>query len=309
MEKNIKNWIMDYGVVAHRRFFKKEKIRFINYIEREFREMKYKTQVLSPQGTKGKAINLLIGDVKHAKHIIIANYDTPVKSFGFYAYEPFNLHHRNIRYMATVAIPLILITILFFFFSTYFLKIEWLKGIFHIRDIFALFIYIFGMYLIVRYSKGIPNNNNINRNSSGIITLLHLASELTSEQRANTAFVLTDFGCINHLGDQMIKAYVKTYAKKHFILLDCVGSNQTTALCYSSAFSDKIKNLDDSILAYKVDDKKHSIANIYPNTLVISNGIQKNNTFICECVNTRKDLQIEPAQIQKCSSLIKNIIY
>lgn len=309
MEKNIRKWIMDYGVIAHRRFYRKEKIRFIQVIEHEFHHMGYKTSILSPKGEKGNAFNLLIGDVLHAKNIITASYDTPVKSFGLFTYEPFNLRHRNRWYMGIVAVPLIVISLLCFFFSTYYLKIEWLKGIFHMNDLWALIIYGIGIFLIVRFSKGIPNKYNLNRNSAAIVSLLQLASELDEKQRSTTAFVLTDFGCINHLGDQMLKAYLKKYKNQKFVLLDCIGSKENTAVCYSRIFEQKIKKLDNSIIKFEVNDTNHNIAQLYPNTLVISNGNMKENTFCCSNVNTKKDLYIEPEQILKTCALIKSIIY
>lgn len=307
MENNIKNWIMDYGVIARKRFYRKEKIRFIKRIEQEFHQMGYKTSILSPQGSKGKAIDLLIGDVKTAKNIVVANYDTPVKSFGLFSYKPFDLRYRNTWYLAIVAVPLIVIAMICFLFSTTFLKIEWLKGIFHIEDLWALLIYIIGIVLIVHYAKGIPNSRNLNRNSSGVIAMLSLVNSLNEKQRSTTAFVLTDFGCINHLGDQMIKAYMETYDKTNFIVMDCVGKANTTGICYSPSFSSKIHKFDHNIVRFPLDEKNNA-AKLYPNTLFISSGTITNDTLVCEHVNTRKDIDLDPEHIIYIAKQVQTLL-
>lgn len=308
MENNIKNWIMDYAVIGRRRFYRREKIRFIQRIEQDIHQMGYKTSILSPEGSKGKAINLLIGDVKKADTIIIANYDTPVKSFGLYPYKPFDLRHRNIRYLLMTAVPLICVALVCFLYSTFFLRIEWLKGIFHWSDLWALLVYLIGIIAIVRYAKGIPNRRNLNRNSSGVIALLHTAAQLNDKQKEHSAFVLTDFGCINHLGDQMLKAYLETYDHKKFIVLDSICDPHDIAICYSTAFKHDIKKLNACIKRCEMNDTNMNIAHLYPNTLVFSSGKISNGELICPDVNTRKDIQIDPDRIEFIAKQISVLI-
>lgn len=307
MEINIKDWIMDYGVIAHKRFYRKEKIRFIKRIEQDFHQMGYKTCILSPQGSKGKAVNLLIGDVKTAKNIVLAYYDTPAKSFGLYSHKPFDLRYRKIWYLGITAIPLIFITIICFLFSIYFLKIEWLKGIYHVHDIWAFLVYITGIILIVQYARGIPNGRNLNRNSSGVVALLKIAKDCTDKQRTTTAFVLTDYGCINNFGDQMIKAYMTHYDTANFILLDCIGKADVNAVCYSPSISLQISKLDKRIVRFPMDHDNNA-AQLYPRTLIISSGTLQNNTLVCPNVNTRKDMDIDTAQILYIAKQIRNLL-
>lgn len=303
MEKNIKKWIMDYGVIARRRFFKKEKIRFIRHIEHEFREMGYSTSILAPRNSKGKAIDLLIGDVKKANTIVIANFDTPAKSFGVYNYRPFDLRKRNFYYLTITAFVLIFLVTIGFIFSTFFLKIEWLNGIFHWSDIWALILYTIIIHFIVRYARGIPNGKNLNRSSSQVIALLMIAQKLKKETPSSTAFVLTDFGCINHLGEQMLKAYLEKYDKKKFILLDCLGGNDL-AVCYTPSFESKVKLLNKNVHRF-ICDEENNIAKLYPNTLVMSSGDLVNNILLCRNVNTRKDIDINTETL---STAVKEIL-
>ncbi|MGX8833106.1 hypothetical protein ACWG0P_02750 [Amedibacillus sp. YH-ame6] len=307
MEKYFKNWILDYGIIARRRFYRKEKIRFIKNIEQEFKTMGYATKILSPRGSKGKAIDLLIGDVKTAKKIIISSYDTPVKSFYLYSYKPFDLRKRNIYYLLTTAVPLLVVSTLCFVFSTMYLKIEWMKGIFHWSDIALILVYLLGIIFIVRYARGIPNGRNLDRNSSGVLAVLNLAKSLDDAQKEKTAFVLTDFGCINHLGDQMLKAYLNTYDKKEFILLECIGNNEDMGVCYSPSLESTACKLDKQIHRFPMSNE-NNIAHLYPNTIVFSNGLVKNESLIVPHVNTRQDMNIDPDRIQYISDQICNIL-
>lgn len=299
MDFDMKDSILKYGVIAKKRFRKKEKIRFINNIEPEFKCMGYKTSILSPQGSKGKAIDLIIGDVKKADTIIMANYDTPSKNFGFYKYYPFDIRNRKLLYSLTAFIPLLFITVLCFIFSAHFLRIKWLEGFFSWKDFMTLSVYIIGIYLIVHYSKGIPNSHNLNRNTSGVIGCLAIASTLTPKQQKNVAFVLTDFGCINNMGDQMIKEFLGDSAhRKRFILLDCIGSGKNIAVNYSNTFKDELKKLDSSILRFEKNQTNYSSANIYDHCIIFAGGNQAGNKFVCENIGTRRDLDIDPDKIK-----------
>lgn len=308
------NWLIKYGIVSHRRFFKKDKIRFLHHINEEFTTMGYSTSLLYPLNTKGEASDLLIGDVKQAKTIIVVPYDTPIKTLGLFPYAPFDFRNYKIKYLVAVAIPLFAVFLTCFFFSLKFLKLDWLNGNFFPSDLLVLFLYLIGIIFIVRYSKGIPNSKNINRNSSGIITLLTLAYALKDNKSSSFAFALTDHGCSNRMGDLMLKEYLGAdAAQKNFIVLNCVGMGNSIGINYSESTKNTIllSGLlsNKTIALYPEDGDRFSAASLYNNCIMIScTDNPENDKFVVGSVNTRKDTDLDWSCINALKELVCQII-
>jgi len=310
MEFNTKELLLEYAIIAKRRFFKKEKIRFIKSIEGKFKKLGYKTSLLSPKNSKGNAINLLIGNVLEAETIIIANYDTPIKNFNLFNYHPFDARKRNILYAISALIPSLIITLLLVFYTSCFIDgIHFIQGEVHWNTFISIVIYSIGILLIAHYAKGIPNNRNINRNSASVISLLQCATSRKIQNNNKIAFVLTDFGCVNHLGDQMLKEYIgKSLSNKRVIILDCIAYGDVFAVAYSSQCKKMVDKLDNQIKRFKSNHEAISMPNLYPNCMIISAGTIKKAIFYCPYVNSRKDIHFSIENIEYIKSQIVNIV-
>ena len=309
MDNNqLKDYVLKYSVIASKRFRKKEKIHYINNIEKKFKSFQYETSILSPVGGKGKSIDLLIGDVKKSKILIIANYDTPIKSFGLYKYKPFNVNFQRNTYFVTVFITMLILCLVCFAYTLQFVRIQWLEGIFKASDILHITIYLLFIYGIYKCSKGIPNRTNVNRNSSGVIALLVLAKHFKDISKKDVAFILTDYGCINHNGDMMVKEYLKHIDKKNVILLDSIGKGESLAVNYSPSMQQIVTQLPSHIEKYLRDMKEYSMANIYKNCLIFSRGIKEKDCFYVPNVAISKDNDMDLDKIVEICEIIQKIL-
>lgn len=309
MDNQFKEYILKYAIIASKRFTKKEKIRYLNNIEKDFKSMKYETSILSPVGGKGKSMDLIIGNVKKAKTIIIANFDTPIKSFNLYKYKPFNVNFQRNTYFTTVFVTLLLLCVLCFIYTVQFVHLQWFEGIFKASDFVNVAIYLLFIYCICKCSKGLPNRKNVNRNSSGVVALLQLANYFKDKPENNIAFVLTDYGCINHNGDMMIKEYLKGIDKKNVIMLDSIGKGTTLAVNYSSSMQNIVKQLPSRIKKYPCDMKEYSMANLYKNCLIFSRGTVGSKDFYVPNVSTSKDNDIDLENIDELCKIFQQINY
>jgi hypothetical protein len=189
---------------------KKQKTAFIDFMQSQIPGLQVE------QGGFGNNRNLVLGDVKTAKVILGAHYDTcaqlPFPNF----ISPKNIP-LYIGYSLLICIPFGivagLINALLHFVTDDFILLYW--GTF--LPAMALMFFLF--------MGGKPNPHTANDNTSGIITLCELISSMTEEQKAQNAFVFFDNEENGLLGSSFFcKLHKKDNLKnKLMINYDCVS--------------------------------------------------------------------------------------
>ena len=185
-----------------------EKADFYNYVRTELGSERCVKEILEK-----KHHNIVIGDIEKAKVIFTAHYDTPSQSL-----VP-NLMFPTGKLIGTLYHLIFPITMaLFSLFAAVFITV--LAGIDEIyAPIFYLFIY-FGLFYAT--TRMLPNKHNKNDNTSGVATIMSLATEYNE---SDVAFVLFDNEEKGILGS---KAFSKNHKdvidSKLIINFDCVGN-------------------------------------------------------------------------------------
>ncbi|CEH32838.1 Peptidase M20, dimerisation domain [Romboutsia lituseburensis] len=192
-----------YGI----RFRRNQKLDFIKYAQNIFRQMGYKTYVQEKVELSEYVFlnqNLIIGDIEKAKVIMCAHYDTPFRS----------LHRYKIIYGKKM------------------LKRDIIKGGIAILA-YLIFIGILlillncptTIYLIVitLFILSVPNKENLNDNTSGVLTIFKIAAELKELNSSKVAFILFDNEEWGLIGSKVFKIQNKDVDNKLFINFDCVG--------------------------------------------------------------------------------------
>lgn len=164
--------------------------------------------------SKKNCHNIVIGDLQSAKCLVTAHYDTPA-SIGI----------PNV--MIPCNMPLfimyqLLIVAFFFLIAFVFGGVAWL--ICHNEEVafFVGYIAYFGTLFLMLH--GPANRNNVNDNSSGVITLLESAKALPPEARGNVCFVLFDKEEYGLVGSKAFRKNHKAETENMLVLnLDCVG--------------------------------------------------------------------------------------
>lgn len=195
---------------------KKQKTGFVQWAESQFRQWGYPVQV--EQGRFG-ARNLVVGDLRQAKVIFTAHYDTcagmPVPNLitpacisGFLAYQ------------------LILLLLIFgFAFALMFLA-----GWVHPSLIMpTYYVSVFGLLALLLF--GPANRHTANDNTSGVTAIMDLALAMPEELRGKAVFVLFDLEEMGLIGSS-------SFAKRHkaqlqqtpVINLDCISDGDTLFL-------------------------------------------------------------------------------
>lgn len=185
-----------------------EKSRFYDYIVGELGENRVQKETL-----ENKHNNIIIGDVSEAKVIFTAHYDTPAASIIPNIMLPGNKVIGTIIHML-FPIAMALFSLLVAYLVGGALQLDQ-------SEIMLIYLVLY-VALFFGSTRLIPNKNNKNDNTSGVATVLSLASE-ASDSKA--AFVLFDNEEKGLLGSKAFSKKHKEILKNKMVInFDCVGN-------------------------------------------------------------------------------------
>ena len=192
---------------------KKQKSAFIDFMKSQIPEIQVE------EGGFGKNRNLVIGDVKSAKYILGAHYDTCAR-FPFPNFLPPKNILLYVLYSLAICIPFGIVA-------------GFVNAALHLvtDNFFVLYwstiITMLGLMLVVMMA-GPANPNTVNDNTSGVIMLCELWAAMSQEQKAKTAFVFFDNEENGLLGSSFFRKLHKKdgLSKKLMINFDCVSDGE-----------------------------------------------------------------------------------
>ena len=305
--------IMAYGVFMGKRFKPKQKTRFINGLGNEFAQMGYDVRLMKDDEKRKNAVtNLIVGDIAHANTVYAAYYDTPAKFlWGNVNYYPFNGTLTMKSALWPTYLPIfVVLGLMIAGFIWMFSNPEF--GGDH-RTIVMIVIALVAFVISSAVSRGFANTCNINRNTSGILTLLDIASKLDENQRKNVAFLLYDGGTTDGSGMKLIaKCLPKTLDKHQFIFVDCVAKGSSVAVGYRENNEREARKL---LNAYKgnkethlvqMDEKRLVYTGEYfvPKAIVVSAGEFDGNDIVVPHTGSKKDMTWDEEVMNDISKML-----
>lgn len=306
---DINDLIIKYGIGLGRRFKRKEKAIFCNEVGKDFQQLGYDVRATIGKRKGKKSMNVMVGNVSKAKTIFIANYDTPAHNFGNpINYFPMDGQATFSSKLLPTYTPTILAGVLITFILLTVGKRINFQDQFLFSAVIVLLLLVISAFTAIM-TMGVGNKVNLNRNSSGIITLLQIAEKMPTKLRDEVAFVLTDDGCEQHSGDyMMIEALPNTLKDRNIILVDCVGWGPRLGIGYRPKAHQLAEQLNDVFQGEKVmmqlcekDHLKFSSLSFYEKGIVVCRGKKANESLIVANTASNKDDQIEAELIEKLS--------
>lgn len=174
--------------------------------------------------------NLVFGDLASAKLVLTAHYDTPPLSVLPNIIMPCKKGLKFAYSMLTV-LPYIA-AMLLSYWGAVALGADTKTGLF--VGLAVYYILYFG-----KVYAGLPNPNNYNDNTSGVLTLLEAYAAMTDTQRERVAVVLFDneeYGCVGSAW--FYKQHKAQMDEKLLINFDCVGDGDHFLLVRSNELPD-----------------------------------------------------------------------
>ena len=185
-----------------------EKEDFFKYVQSELGEDRVRRETLEK-----KHNNIIIDDISSAKVIFTSHYDTPAKSVIPNLMMPAN---KGIAVLYQLAFPLLMAILSL---ALAFGLQAWLQ----FNSSLAVVIYLILYYVVYfRLTRNGKNRHNKNDNTSGVATVMSIASRLRDSR---AAFVLFDNEEQGILGSKAFaKEHADKLAGKLIVNFDCVGN-------------------------------------------------------------------------------------
>lgn len=202
----------------------KQKKAFIDEVISYCEQLGYSYQIQETRREFLKSRNLIVGDVKNAKVLCTAHYDTcatmgfvpnfitPLNKLVYYSYQ-FLLSFCIIALAIALGHAIEAITDGVIFYS-----------LGHTFFLFAMFYQLIGGY---------RNPKNYNDNTSGVVTLLELMDKVPLEDREKVAFVFFDNEEKGLIGSGAFRKYFPKFWDKLLVNFDCVGDGDTILMKYN----------------------------------------------------------------------------
>lgn len=261
------DWIIRYGAITRKRFSKNQKLKFLTGISQEFSDMGYMVDVKEAKVGQDTNYNLYVGDISKANHIVSVYYDTPPSTYGILPYKLFDEKNRRLSLFISSFLPMFMLMVIGTLFILKLATPTWSDASFGVLDIIYT-LFLLGIFAIMYHVRGgVGSQTNFVRNTSSLIALLVFASSLSPNQRKKIAFVLTDHGCTNCIGDKLLTQ--GRNKKSTIVHLDCIGNTNSIYLFHPNRFSNILNDMKE---AKKLSDI----------TLINFNELNKNLTFYQE---------------------------
>ena len=293
-----------------KRYTQAQKRAFRDYIQKQANDAGLKTS-LFPERTQSK--NLVIGDLKNAKYIVCAHYDTTPRLPMFI--------ERNYGYLH------LLLEILSIALGVGIGALIWilLPKLFWI----SIITLVLGIYGFLRISGIIPwtRNFHYNDNTSGVITLLHLMSE-NKTFKNEVAYVFIDSKEKDLKGSKLLsnlmqeQKMISNKEDKKFIFIDSVGVGKDFAISWyrETRFVWQLREIFEKksgksgyTIALKEDNKKDvgdylSFKRFDHASITCYKDVKKNGGYNKSLIKPQRDDYIDEANIEYLAMIIREFI-
>ena len=280
----MKDKMMFYGVTLGRRYSRKQKEIFLNEVIRKCQELNIKTEFMTKHTKVAHVCNLVIGDLKKARKVVCAAYDTPVIAINpFYRYYPFNpklnVKEESRNLICEIVLGAILLGLCYLMLTYTMNQGTLLKvtGIF-ITGIIILFCFF---YLF----KGKANRFNFNRNSAAVVMIMQLIENVRNQ---DIAYVLLDKTADGYEGIKLLKENVADH--QLIVMLDAISCGEKTVIAHNGA--DVSGLLCDGWVDKQFDDTDNTVG-YFKRCIMISRGEIINHRFTVKGTRSKKDYRFD----------------
>lgn len=279
----MKDKMMQFGVTLSVRNTRKQKLCFLEEIIRECNQLGLSYSFIDDHKFFRHVTNLVIGDIEKAKTVVMAYYDTPIKSTLFkYKYAPFYPKNNATQERVQLLIKLIIFVLVGLIC---YVLISLNENLFQMSQqmLFLVLSIMCATTLFVLYPKA--NKVNFNANSGAIAMLMHCVSELKTD---GIAYVLYDKGCIGYDGLSILKDKVNKDAI--VVILDSVATGKETVIACRNVCIE-----DDQLKGFTVKkyENPHNALSFFDHCIQISCGYIRNRQFYVDNTRSKNDYKVD----------------
>ncbi|MEG2244388.1 MAG: hypothetical protein RR925_02730 [Erysipelotrichaceae bacterium] len=289
----MKDSIITISVNLAKRKTAKQKDNFIKYISNILKEKNISVKL---QETKSKLItnkNIVIGNLKSSKVLIVSSYDTGSKMLFKSNYFPINSkkNKRNEIINMLLYALLCLLCISVIFLASFLIKSN------NIFIRISGILVDLGFLLLLYMAITMPSCRfNMSRNSAAVA----LIYKLSQKKSTNCAYAYIDNSTTSNLGLNLL-SNEKSLDKKDVIILDSLADGENVYVIFKSnnILGTEIASLINGI-EIKLDENEilNSPLSYFKNTIIITSGTYQNGELFTENQRTKMDYKVNVKRLE-----------
>ena len=301
----LKDRMIAFAGIFGKRYSKKQKIRFLRYIQSSAQEKGDKMYLDEGEASGKSGCNVYLGPTQRAKTILAVPYDTPSRlwwpGFHYYPMDP----ERNARQESLVmalnfALAAVLLAAYWFaVFRRCFSAGGPIGGL-------ALFGLLLVALLAVNLVLGSANAKNYSRNSASLALALEIFDGL---QDGSVAVALLDNACAGLDGYARLAEYLGGRARQtNVVILDCVMSGSEL---HGHCTKERIEALaarNGDIQWHEAASEGNAVLSLFPRGMVITGGSWIGDATVVKGTRSGRDDELNMERMERVLVTLRQMI-
>ena len=301
----LKDRMIAFAGIFGKRYSKKQKIRFLRYIQSSAQEKGVKMYLDEGEASGKSGCNVYLGPTQRAKTILTVPYDTPSRlwwpGFHYYPMDP----ERNARQES-------LVMALNFALAAVLLAAYWFAVF---RRCFSAggpigVLVLFGLLLVallaVNLVLGSANAKNYSRNSASLALALEIFDGL---QDGSVAVALLDNACAGLDGYARLAEYLGGRARQtNVVILDCVMSGSEL---HGHCTKERIEALaarNGDIQWHEAASEGNAVLSLFPRGMVITGGSWIGDATVVKGTRSGRDDELNMERMERVLVTLRQMI-
>ena len=301
----LKDRMVALAGIFGKRYSKKQKIRFLRYVQRSAQEKGVKMYLDEGEASGKSGCNVYLGPTQRAKTILAVPYDTPSRlwwsGLHYYPMDP----ERNARQESLVmalnfALAAVLLAAYWFAVFRRCFSVGGLTGG------LALFGLLLMALLAVNLVLGSANAKNYSRNSASLALALEIFDGL---QDGSVAVALLDNACAGLDGYARLAEYLGGRARQtNVVILDCVMSGSEL---HGHCTKERIEALaarNGDIQWHEAASEGNAVLSLFPRGMVITGGSWIGDATVVKGTRSGRDDELNMERMERVLVTLRQMI-
>lgn len=301
----LKDRMIALAGIFGKRYSKKQKIRFLRYIQRSAQEKGVKMYLDEGEASGKSGCNVYLGPTQRAKTILAVPYDTPSRlwwpGLHYYPMDPGrNARQESLAMALNFALAAVLLAAYWFAVFRRCFSAGGLTGG------LVLFGLLLMALLAVNLVLGSANAKNYSRNSASLALALEIFDGL---QDGSVAVALLDNACAGLGGYARLADYLGGRARQaNVVILDCVMSGSEL---HGHCTRERIEALaarNGDIQWHEAASEGNAVLSLFPRGMVITGGSRIGDATVVKGTRSGRDDELNMERMERVLVTLRQMI-
>ena len=301
----LKDRMVALAGIFGKRYSKKQKIRFLRYVQRSAQEKGVKMYLDEGEASGKSGCNVYLGPTQRAKTILAVPYDTPSRlwwpGLHYYPMDPGrNARQESLVMALNFALAAVLLAAYWFAVFRRCFSVGGLTGG------LALFGLLLIALLAVHLVLGSANAKNYSRNSASLALALEIFDGL---QDGSVAVALLDNACAGLGGYARLADYLGGRARQaNVVIFDCVMSGSEL---HGHCTRERIEALaarNGDIQWHEAASEGNAVLSLFPRGMVITGGSRIGDGTVVKGTRSGRDDELNMERMERVLVTLRQMI-